>query len=79
MCFGRIDRAFDVHQQLYHLASPRPVHLLVDEEQLAQVVRVAQAMCAVVLPVGTEAVVNGPTLEGWRMPIACVACAPRLS
>jgi hypothetical protein len=35
-----------------------------DEDQLAQVVRVAQAVCAVVLPVRTEAVMDGTAVKG---------------
>jgi hypothetical protein len=39
--FSGIDGALDVQQQPLHVARPRPLHLLVDEDQLTQVVGIA--------------------------------------
>src|SRR5882724_5173636 len=44
---GGVDRALALQQHLLHLTGPCPPHLLVDENQLAQVMGVAQSVLAV--------------------------------
>src|SRR6266849_7391716 len=65
---GDIHSPLDLHQQGLHLPGPRPLPLLVGEDQLTQVVCVAQSVRAVVLPIGAEAVVDGTPPEGWQDP-----------
>ena len=63
---GGVDRPLALQQYLLHLTGPCAPHLLVDEDQLAQVMRVAQSMGTVILPIRTEAIVDGPSLERWQ-------------
>src|SRR5579872_2545757 len=60
---GLIDGGFHVQQQLFHLPRPSLLELLMQEDQFAQVVDVAQTMLTGVVPIGLPTIMHAHSPE----------------
>ncbi len=56
------------NEQVDHVLRPALAVLFVDQRQLPQVMRIAQAVAAVIFPVGCPAIMDGGPLESRQNP-----------